>query len=456
MTQSLETGKEWQRHRGDPKRLLKLIQGGTAPVVEKGNGTATAGMKAAQLYREIRPGDDPLSESVMDALFKTARASGDSRLASKKRIVLLSPGGFVLVSTPGEILRKDTSGRRMWVKSVATIARDGRIVHRPYHELLHDGWKPLAAIKTDVTAKNEVETYSFQQWDEIRKSILSVVQNRLDEVQSGIAEISEHSASEIVGNEETDVGQRGCIAAVPNPPLFSPERQPDFIELAWSDVECLIKAIGVPRWRNIDEARKQINDAIEQMPVLAIQRILDKLSPKDVNSNARDYRTGLTLLENHIYEASRKGRFIANEFGRVATRKSGKGFPDAEAVESADSAQVSAHCGKIEKRGIPAARLLHSDNGRIKLNGTNERDSRIRPRGRARKYAVGSTSIRLLPPKDFHSGRCVVCGLVRYLKWRDHELGLMGDCCLGAAILADKNLQAVNTKRPVAKMSLPL
>lgn len=313
------TAPAWTRIQGDPETLLNLIHNSTAPVVEKGDGKATAGAKVAQLYREIRPGDDPLSAPVMDALFKTARAEGDSRLASQKRLVMLSPdGSHVTVSTPGEVQRTAPSGKKIWVKSVATYGEDGRITNRAYSDLYHEGWRPLAAIKTDETAKNEVKTYSLPQWNEIRGHIVDEVQNRLHDVQSGVAELAEGGATEIVGSQDSDVGQRGHIASTPNAPVFSPERQPSAIALDRSDVEHLVSVIGPANWKDGKEAIGPINTALEKADSAVIQRLVTRLSPRDANSSDIDVITGYKKLRQHIIDtyATSSPESLANSLER--------------------------------------------------------------------------------------------------------------------------------------------
>jgi hypothetical protein len=59
-----------------------------------------------------------------------------------------------------------------------------------------------------------------------------------------------------------------------------------------------------------------------------------------------------------------------------------------------------------------------------------------------------TTTIRMLLPKDCKPGHCAVCGVPAILKWRDTELGAVGDCCYGVAVQADKVLQAANFRRP--------
>lgn len=58
------------------------------------------------------------------------------------------------------------------------------------------------------------------------------------------------------------------------------------------------------------------------------------------------------------------------------------------------------------------------------------------------------TTIRTLAPKHCKPGLCAVCQEPALLKWRDTELGLIGDCCCGAVVQADKNLQAARFGRP--------
>jgi hypothetical protein len=300
-------GKPWEKFQGDPETLLNLVHNSAAPVVEKGDGSATAGVKAAQLYREIRPGDDPLSAPVMDALFKTARAEGDSRLASQKRIVMLSPDGtHVTVSTPGEVQRTAPSGKKIWVKSVASYNEIGKISNRPYSDLYHEGWRPLAAIKTDETAKSEVKTYSLQQWNEIRAHIVDEVQSRLHDAQSGVAEMPEQGATEIVGSEDLDVGQRGHVASTPNAPVFSPERQPQVIALDPSDLEHLVSVIGEAKWKTDEEANAHINRTLAKAKPEVVQRLVTQLSPRDANSSDIDIETGYKRLQQHIIDSYAK------------------------------------------------------------------------------------------------------------------------------------------------------
>lgn len=58
------------------------------------------------------------------------------------------------------------------------------------------------------------------------------------------------------------------------------------------------------------------------------------------------------------------------------------------------------------------------------------------------------TSIRMLTVKEWHLGLCAICRVPAILKWRDYEIGCIGDCCHGAVILADKSLQAARLGRP--------
>jgi hypothetical protein len=50
---------------------------------------------------------------------------------------------------------------------------------------------------------------------------------------------------------------------------------------------------------------------------------------------------------------------------------------------------------------------------------------------------------------QFVPGVCIVCDQPAILKWFDSELGGVGDCCHVALVEADKNLMAMNFKRPI-------
>lgn len=58
------------------------------------------------------------------------------------------------------------------------------------------------------------------------------------------------------------------------------------------------------------------------------------------------------------------------------------------------------------------------------------------------------TTVRILRPKEMKPGCCAICGRPAILKWHDLEIGQLGDCCYGPAVLADRSLQAAKLARP--------
>lgn len=310
---------------GDPAKLIATVKASSAPAIEQSD--AGAGIRAGQLYAEIKPDSDPLSPGVLSTLFKGARADADSRIASKKRVVMLSPDGtHVMVSTPGEVQRTTAAGTKLWVKSVASYEGD-KVVNKPYSDLYHEGWKPLAAIKTDVTAKSLVETYSLRQWNEIRASIHDTVADRIQKAETGVEPVSEKAATDIVGSPESDAGQGGHISSTPNAPTFQAYPQAKAVEFARGDAEHLESIIGQKNWESNREGLHRINEALMGANPDVLRRVLDQISPRDANSNDVDYQVGYERLQNHIlkiYENS-KTKSVAEQLRqyRVPSTRAG-------------------------------------------------------------------------------------------------------------------------------------
>ncbi len=345
---------DWTKLQGSPESVVKLVTESTAPIVEKG-GEATKGKKVAQLYREIKTTADPQSPEVQDALFKTSRAEGDSRLASQKRVVMLAPDAtHVVVGTPGEVQRTNAAGKKSWVRSIASYDSAGAIKNRPYEDLLNEGWKPIAAIKTDVTASSKAETYSFQEWVSMRQRILEHVQSKLAETESGVEEVSTKDALAHGIVTETS----GAVKSTPNAPLFGSDvvvaanGTKRTADLHRPTVGKLVKLIGEKL--NSDPVKRddQIMEAFGKLDPEESMRLLDALSPKDQFSEDKDYQAGYHRLSERIFEAyeNKTGPIPAEALADEIAGVSG----DAEPVVAAAKGATDV-AGVVPKDGTPAA-----------------------------------------------------------------------------------------------------